>query len=106
MIKELTKEEFLNTMIEPMAQIDVYPISTSDIWGHLLDLVKKGIISDYVYDNRLIEKVYRNGAKTFDQLLLPTLHTNIYIIIIVDLTASAIFGYYQLDLNLEYGIEE
>jgi hypothetical protein len=67
--------------------------------------LKKIIVLDYVYDNQLVELVYRNIENTFEHILLPTENLNIFITIVVDLIKLKIKGYFKIDLEKEYGIK-
>jgi hypothetical protein len=67
-------------------------------------LVYKSLVSDYVFRNNLVEKVYRDDTLSFDHVLLPTNNENIFIVIVIDLRGAAILGHYRLDLAEEYGL--
>ncbi len=61
------------------------------------------IVDDKVCQEKPIKYVYRNDTLTFDHVLLPTLHKDVYIVIVVDLVLKVVKGYSQLDLNELYG---
>ena len=77
-----------------------------DIWGYVGELVKENVVDNYVYENNLVELVYRNDTSTFDHILLPTDDQNVFIILVVDLTKKVIFGHIKLDLKQKYGLTE
>ncbi len=67
-------------------------------------LVNEGVVDKYIYENELVEIVYRNREVSFDHVLLPTAVKNVFVVIVVSLTAQDIYGHYVLDLNKEYGL--
>ena len=69
-----------------------------DIWQYVEELVREKIIDSYVYENNLVEAVYRNDTSTFDHVLLPTGHKDVFIVLVVDLINATILGYNRLDL--------
>jgi hypothetical protein len=73
-----------------------------DIWTYVKDLVYENIVSEYVFKNNLVEKVYRNDTSTFDHILLPTNDKNVFIVIVVKIGNATILGHYKLDLTKEY----
>ena len=75
-----------------------------DIWNYVEELVKQKLVDNYVYENNLVETVYRNDTSTFEHILLPTDDQNIFITLVVDLVSETIFGHTKLDLNQKYGL--
>jgi hypothetical protein len=105
-IKKLTKKEFKATFSEKMNDVTNVADAIVDIWEYVEALeTSEYFINDYIIEKRLIEKVYRNSINTYDQILIPTIKNNVYLIIIVDIKKGNIFGHYLLDLNEEYGIK-
>jgi len=104
--KELSKIDFLSTLSPKMADVTEKAEPTVDIWPFVKELAYEGIVEQYVYDNNLVEKVYRNQLNWCDQVLLPTRTENSFVIILVDLEQKLIMGYYRLNLNSEYGLYE
>jgi hypothetical protein len=105
-IKELTEEEFKSTFSEKMHSIKDDAKIINDEWEYVLLLDKaKYYLNEHIITNRIIENVYRNSIKTYDQILIPTQEKNIFLIIIIHLKNKNIFGHYLLNLNKEYGID-
>ena len=105
--KELTEMEFKSTFSEKMNNVTNNVDAVIDIWEYVNVLEKsKYFISDYIIEKGIIEKVYRNSINTYDQILIPTIKQNVYLIIIVNIKEEKIFGHYLLDLNKEYSIKE
>jgi hypothetical protein len=106
-VKKITEKEFKTTFSERMNDVTNDADAIVDIWEYVKALEKsKYFINDYIVQKRLVEYVYRNSINTYDQILIPTIKKNIYLIIIVDIKEGNIFGHYLLDLNKEYGIKE
>ena len=104
MIKELTEVEFKSTFGNKMNDVTETAEPVVDIWGYVEELAKQNIIDNYVYENNLVEKVYRNSSSTFDHVLFPTRNMNVFIAVVVDLHNKSIHGHARLDLNKEYGL--
>jgi hypothetical protein len=101
----LSDEEFKSTITAEMVDVTLTATPDVDIWPYIKILSINGTVDKYVFDNTLVEKVYRNEMRTFDHVLLPTTNKNIFIVIIIDLINKKIKGHYRLDLNKEYGIK-
>lgn len=100
----LTEKEFKSTFTDKMVDVTQTAEPVVDIWQYVQELTTNKIVDQYIFDNGLVEKVYRNQSNTFDQILLPTPDKNTFIVILVDLLNKKIKGHYQLDLNAEYGL--
>ena len=106
-MKELSRQEFEGSFVTPMrssAEIEIEPVI--DIWPSIKGVVEEGVVDQYVYKHELVEHVYRNGANTFDHVLLPTKEQDMFIVIVVDVLNQRLHGYRSLDLLLEYGINK
>jgi len=74
-----------------------------DIWPFVAQLNEVGIVGDNIYQNELVEYVYRTDISSFDHALLSDLLANHYVVIVIDLTKNGIVGYYNSNLNDIYG---
>jgi hypothetical protein len=101
----LTEKEYRETMTDKMLDVTATAEPIVDIWPYVKQLTKDKIVLDHVYDNQLVETVYRNDTGTFDHVLLPADNSNEFVIIIVDLKQKKIKGHFRLDLNKEYGLK-
>ena len=104
MIRELSKEEFLQTMGSGMKDITQDAEAVVDIWEYAGSLLAENLISQYGFDNRLIEAVYSGENGHYQHVLLFTAQNNCYIVIVIDTEKRVILGHHLLDLNEEYGI--
>jgi len=104
--KQLTETEFRSTFGNKMTDVTETAEPVVDIWDYVEELVKENVVDNYVYEDNLVETVYRNDTSTFDHVLLPTDDLNVFITLVVDLTNEAIFGHIKLDLNQKYGLTE
>ena len=103
--KKLSKKEFSSTFSPIMDDITNKPNAIINIWEYVELLDKsKYFINDYIVKKKLVEKVYRNSVNTYDQILIPTTKTNVFLVIIVSIIDKNIMGHCLLDLNKEYGI--
>lgn len=102
--KTLSEKEYKQTIGYKMADVTQTAEPIIDIWTYVKDLVYENIVSEYVFKNNLVEKVYRNDTSTFDHILLPTSDKNVFIVIVVEIANATILGHYQLDLTKEYSL--
>lgn len=105
MIRELSKEEFLKTMGSGMKNITQDAEAVVDIWEYAGSLLDEKKISQYGFDNRLIEAVYSDEKGLYQHVLLFAAQSNRYIVIVINTEKRIIVGHHLLDLNEEYGID-
>ena len=105
MTARLTEKQYKDTMTNKMVDVTETVQPVVGIWDYVGHLTKDKEVLDYVNEEQLVEKVYRNDEETFDHVLLPTDNSNIFIVIIVDIRQKEIKGHFRLDLNKEYGLE-
>ena len=103
---ELTTDQYKSTFDNKMADVTETAEPVVDIWSYVGQLTQNKIVLNYVLDEQLVEKVYRNSDNSFEHVLLPTDNKNIFIIIMVDLRKEQILGHYRLDLDKEYGLKQ
>ena len=104
MTRLLTEQEFRSTFTAKMLDVTETAEALVDIWPYVSQLTREKVINQYVFDNRLVEKVYRNQAGNYEHVLLATSNKNTFIVILVDLDIENVKGHYPLDLNQEYGL--
>ena len=102
MTKQLTESEFRNTFDNKMTDVTQTAEPVVDIWNYVEVLAKQNLVNNYVFENNLVETVFRNETSTFDHILLPTSDQNIFITLVIDLTKKTIYGHIKLDLNQKY----
>ena len=102
-INELTKEQYLETM-DGMVDITLDHKVPVYIWPYAKELYDRNLISKQMFENGVVELVYRNRRNSFHHLLLRE-QKNVYLVIVIDVQRSAVHGHYILDLNLEYGLK-
>lgn len=100
----IDEKEYKETMGSKMTDVTQTAEPIVDIWAYVKDLVYENIVSDYVFKNNLVEKVYRNDMSSFDHVLLPTSDQNVFIVVVVEISKATIFGHYRLNLNKEYSL--
>lgn len=105
MLNELTYEQYHSTFSGKMNDVTDTAISIVDIWPYIEQLVKKGDVLEYVYNNKLVELVYQNNTATYHHVLLPVGDKDIFVVIIIDLLNKKISGHYNLHLKKLYGLE-
>jgi hypothetical protein len=79
-IKELMEKEFKSTFSEEMNDVATIADKEMDIWEYIGLLEKsKYYLNDYILENGMVEKIYRNSLNTYEQILIPTAKKNIYL---------------------------
>ncbi|MER9579640.1 hypothetical protein NKJ09_28865 [Mesorhizobium sp. M0189] len=71
-----------------------------DIWPYIRALNLDRIGVPHLNDVRY---VYRDARNRFDQVLIGTGRLNSLLVVVVDLSRSAVFGHFLLDRNKELG---
>ncbi|MCO6048130.1 hypothetical protein NG895_29905 [Aeoliella sp. ICT_H6.2] len=74
-----------------------------DIWPYVQVVPLDDLLGNAIHD-QFIEKVYRDASNRYDHVLVMTRTKNVFLVIVVDLEAKAIFGHHLLDLNEKYGL--
>ena len=98
--RRLTKVEFRECFAMPMRNMSSQPEVVTDIWPYVDEI---NPTSEGVRQFGDVSHVYRDGKSRYDQVLIQTDAANVFLVIVVDLTARAVFGHHLLDLNIEYG---
>ncbi|HYD00863.1 MAG TPA: hypothetical protein VEB22_06515 [Phycisphaerales bacterium] len=99
----LSSAEFKATLAAPKRDVLATAANVIDIWPYVA-AVPIAELSGHTVAVGLVEHVYRNSQNTFDHVLVVTNTKNVYLVVVVDLTADTIRGHYLQDLNREYGL--
>ena len=100
----LHDETFHATFAEPMrsAEGDEGPPCV-DIWPYIEAIPGDDLIS-FSVRGQDVECVWRTGDGRYDHVLIPTHTKNVYLVIVVDLEETRIFGHHVINLNEKYGL--
>ncbi|WP_294491268.1 hypothetical protein [uncultured Ruminococcus sp.] len=102
--RELTEKEYLATMSGGMKNVTDTAERLTDIWAYASQSGAREVISEYGFENRLIEAVYENGGGSYQHVLLYGVREDTYAVIVVDVREREVFGHYLLDLGEKYGL--
>ena len=102
--KELTEDQYLKTFGNKMTDVTKTAEPKIYIWDFVEQLVYEKIVDKYVFENKIVELVYRDEHSQFDHILLPTDNKNKFVVIVVNLNEPSIVGFYRLDLEKQYRI--
>ena len=102
--RELTEKEYLATMSGGMKNVTDTAERLTDIWAYASQSEVREVISEYGFENRLIEAVYENGGGSYQHVLLYGVREDTYAVIVVDVREREVFGHYLLDLGEKYGL--
>ncbi|KQQ14260.1 hypothetical protein ASF53_10605 [Methylobacterium sp. Leaf123] len=96
----LSKDEFLACFADPMRDVTAIAEQVLDIWPYVDSVVlPMGEVTE-VHD---VAYVYRDGRGRFDQVLVGTDASEVFLVVVIDLETRAIHGHRWLDLQAEYG---
>ena len=100
----LIESEFKATMGIPMTSVgpddDLRPIPLAAY----VSSVPEQDLQGYDFSARTVERVYREPSRRFVHVLLAATVPNVFLVIVVDEPAQAVYGHYVLDLRREYGL--
>lgn len=98
----ISQLKYKDTMTGGMTDVTETAEPVVDIWPYVEMLSNDGVVSDYVRENLLVEKVYRSKVGNYDHVLLPTGKDNYFIVLIINIKEKVILGHHLLDLNILY----
>ena len=99
--KALTRAEFLRCFAEPMRNVTDTAEATTDIWPYIDQLNPP---MEGVANVGEVAHVYRDGSNRYDHVMLETDKPDVFLVVIVDLSAGEVLGHHVLDLKIEYGL--
>jgi hypothetical protein len=92
-------------MVDPMTPLaDEDDAGDVDVWAYV-DTIPVRDFGDFTIGANDVMAVRRTGDRRYDHVLIPTETKNVFLVIVVDLTADAVFGHHVLNLNEKYGLE-
>ena len=92
-------------MVDPMTSIaDEDDAGDVEIWTYI-DAIPESDCDGVTFGDHDVMAVRRTGDRRYDHVLIPTETKNVFLVIVVNLTAEAIFGHHVLNLNDKYGLE-
>ena len=104
-VRQLTKDEFIATFVEPMRGLEAHEVSQPVHIGAYVDECIRTFDLPVTRAQLQIQHVYLNGDETFYHVLIHYGRQNEFLVIVVDGRQESVHGYYVLDLNGEYGLE-
>ena len=100
--RKLDETAYQATMTPKM--MDVTATATGpDVWSYIEAIPTDDLCGHEVFDH-FVEYVYRTSDDRFDHVLVMTKTKNVYLAVIVDLAADAVYGH-LLGQNELYGLE-
>ena len=100
-VRLLTREEFDACFKAPMRRLDA-AVHLPEIDHYIDEVVAAEPLLKHVGD---IHAIYRDALDRVDQVLLETGLDQRYLVLMVDVARSVIFGHFLIDLKQEYGID-
>jgi hypothetical protein len=104
--RELTTEQYLATMREPMRRLGIdEPTPTPGLSIRECVLQALPITGHASIDSIEIPHVYITPDSVFSHVLVSFGQADVFLVVVVDNPAKAIHGYYHLNLRDEYGLK-
>lgn len=101
----LSDAAFHSTMIHPLTALaDEEDAGNVDIWTYI-DAIPEVDFDGFTIGENDVMAVRRTGDRRYDHVLIPTQTKNVFLVIVVDLSADDVFGHHVLNLNEKYGLE-
>lgn len=84
------------------------PVATEDgcpvpFWSYY-DTIPSEDFQDHTRDSETVSGVWNNASGTFQHILVTTDDKNVFMVIVLDLSQTVVYGHHLLDLNREYGL--
>ena len=106
MIKEINQHDYKSTMMSGMSDVTETAEPVVDVWPYVKVLADEGIVSKYVPENFLVEKVYRSNDNNYDHVLLPTSRENYVVVLVINIKTQAIIGHLLLEKTSLYTLNQ
>src|SRR5262245_33530156 len=101
---QLTDEQFRVTMAGSMRQVRVDSALSVDFWFYF-DTISEWDFVGHRCDGT-VTYVYRSDRGRYEHVLVDTEDENVFMAIVVDLTARNVVGHRLLNLNALYGLTD
>src|SRR5262245_14504486 len=99
----LTREQFQSTFGERMHRIDVDAPPPIDFWPYF-DAIPSEDFHGHDCSAGKVDYAWRSFSGCFEHVLVASEDPNIFMVVVLDLSALRVHGHRLLDLNQEYGL--
>ena len=100
----LTDEEFQKTFAEPMLRVPTAEAPPFDFWRYF-EAIATADFEHHDCSRQEVECVYRDASGQFEHVLVNSIKSNVFMVLVLDRIRNRVFGHHLLDLNQQYGLE-
>lgn len=104
-MKKLSEAEYGATFSAPMKRLPASASPPVDFWDYFANIPN----SDFENHNCMscsVDYVWENSTGTFQHVLVNSENKNVFLVVILDLSAREVLGHRLLNLNHEYSLNE
>lgn len=102
-MKLLTEEEYLASMAEPMRRLSSDEAPPIEFWDYF-DAIPESHFEGHDCSAGQVTNVWKHPAGLYQHVLVNSDDKNVFMVLILDLSARCVFGHRLLDLRKEYGL--
>ncbi len=101
-MKLLSQSEFYDTQANPWRYEGAPEF---DFWDYF-DLIPEADFKGHDCSEGKVNDVYRMGDNLYEHVLVKATAPNVFMVLVNDLGASAVYGHFLLNLNEAYGVTD
>ncbi|WP_009959420.1 hypothetical protein [Verrucomicrobium spinosum] len=103
-MKHLTESEFRATFAGSMQRVALDAEPPVPFWDYF-DAIPTAHFAGHDCSVGSVSHAWTDATGRFQHVLVNTNDKNVFIVIVLDLRESSVFGHRLLNLNLQYGLE-
>jgi hypothetical protein len=102
-MKYLNEVEFKETFADPMQQVEKNAEPPFDFWDYF-DHIPKEHFEDHDCSSGRVTYAWTDARRRYQHVLIDSEDKNVFMVLVLDLESSSVYGHRLLDLNKEYGL--
>jgi len=103
-MKRLNKKEYDNTFNAPMRAVDKDANPPIDFWDYF-EKIPVDHFEGHDCSAGLVDDAWTDSTGKYQHVLINSENKNIFMVLVIDLSANLVYGHRLLNLNQEYGIK-
>ena len=103
-MRRLTKEEFKATIDDKMTPLGEDAVPPFDFWPYVESIPEEDF-QGFDFSEGLVDFVYVDSKQRYQLVHVGCKQNDIFLVIVLDMSANAVHGHYVLNLDVEYGAE-
>jgi hypothetical protein len=102
-VPRLTEDEFRATVAPDPVRVGPDVAPPFDFWAYV-DAVPAADLDGHDFSEGSVTYVWNMPATPYQHVLIDSRTNNVFLVVVLDLPATAVLGHHLLDLNDLYGI--